>query len=62
MQQQLDRIESPALVGVEIHEQICTRAREIAQAAPPLTAHQQTVIRRSLSQSAPARTGQSASP
>lgn len=51
MQQQLDRIESPALVGVEIHKQICTRAREIAQAAPPLTAHQQDVIRRSLGQS-----------
>ena len=60
MPQQLEHVESPALVGMELHEQICTRAREIAQTAPPLTTHQQAVIRRSLG--APARTGQSASP
>ncbi len=51
MPQQLEHIESPALVGMELHEQIRIRAREIAQAAPPLTAHQQNVIRRSLGQS-----------
>ncbi len=62
MPQQLDRIESPALVGTELHEQICTHAREIAQAAPPLSAHQQDVIRRSLGQSAQARTDLSESP
>jgi len=52
--QQLDRTGDPGS-PVELHEQICTRAHEIAQAAPPLTMHQRDVIRRCLGQSSAGR-------